>query len=174
MGIGEKMIVKLRPWEYEYASHIGIRRFTANWNKQDASYYDKAKMEDNRTAQVAAAIGELAVAKATNQYWHASIWDESRHDENKYIPDVGNCVEVRRVRTQDGPVVREKDLIKNDLLNNNLYIFGVKPVGPEFREVEILGWTRAIHGWHHGIPTPFGKVIPQSMLSPVETWQTPR
>jgi len=163
------MIIKLETWEYEYASNIGIRRFTNNWGKENATYYDPAKMEDNRTALVASAIGELAVAKATNQYWHASIWKNSKHDEYKYLPDVGNCVEVRRVRTQDGPAVRERDLIKD-----NLYIFGVKPIGPEFTEVEILGWTRAVHGWHHGVPTSFGKVIPQSLLSPVETWVTPR
>lgn len=167
MGTGTKMIIKLETWEYEYASHIGIRRFTANWNKYDASYYDKNKMEDNRTAQVAAAIGELAVAKAINEYWHASIWDASNHDEHKYIPDVGHNIEVRRVRTQDGPAVREKDLFKP-----NFYIFGVKPVAPEFTEVEILGWIRADFGWEVGTPAIYGRIIPRTKLSPVETWKT--
>ncbi len=59
------MIIKLETWEYEYASHIGIRRFTANWGKEDAEHYEnKKRQEDNRTAQVASAIGELAVAKS--------------------------------------------------------------------------------------------------------------
>jgi len=57
------MIIKLESWEYEYASTIGIRRYTNNWGKPDAPHYDPNKMEDNRTALVAAAIGELAVAK---------------------------------------------------------------------------------------------------------------
>lgn len=60
------MIITLDPWEYEWASHVGIRRFTANWGKKDAAHYDPARMEDNRTAQVAAAVAEIAVAKATN------------------------------------------------------------------------------------------------------------
>lgn len=160
------MIVKLETWEYEYASNIGIRRFTNNWGKENAPWYNPAKMEDNRTALVASAIGELAVAKATNEYWHASIWKNSNHNDYRNMPDVGKNIEVRRVRTQNGPAVREKDLTKE-----NLYIFGVIPLAPEFVEVEILGWIRADFGWNEGIPTEYGKIIPRTKLSPVETWR---
>jgi len=66
------MIVQLETWEYEYASTIGIRRYTNNWGKPDAPYYNPLKMEDNRTALVAAAIGEIAVAKAINERWSSS------------------------------------------------------------------------------------------------------
>jgi len=41
------MIIKLETWEYEYASTIGIRRYTNNWGKPDAPYYNPLKMEDN-------------------------------------------------------------------------------------------------------------------------------
>ena len=156
------MKIELETWEYEYASHIGIRRFTANWAKSDAHYYDKNKMQDDRTAQVASAIGELAVAKAVNQYWSASIWSGAEHDKYKYIPDVGKNIEVRRVRTQAGPAVRSKDL------NRGLIIFGVRPVEPEFREVEILGWIEADAGWQIGIEKPYGKLIPIDKLFDVE------
>ena len=60
------MIIQLEPWEYTHACNIGIGRYTANWGKQDAPHYKKALMEDDRTATVASAICELAVAKATN------------------------------------------------------------------------------------------------------------
>ena len=160
------MIVQLETWEYEYASHIGIRRFTANWGKKDAAYYDPKKMEDNRTALVAAAIGEIAVAKAINEYWTASIWDGTDHPKFKDIPDVGPDIEVRRVRTQSGPAVRKKDLAKK-----GLYIFGVVPIAKEFKEVEILGWIPAEEGWEKGEETFYGKVIPKELLYPVEKWK---
>ena len=60
--------VELTAWEYEHACDVGIRRYTANWGTFDAAHYsNKALQEDNRTAQVAAAICELAVAKHTNR-----------------------------------------------------------------------------------------------------------
>jgi hypothetical protein len=154
--------VKLETWEYEYASHIGIRRFTANWSKSDASYYDRNKMEDDRTAQVASAIGELAVAKAVDKYWSASIWAGQDHDQYKYIADVSNNIEVRRVRTQSGPAIRYKDL------NRGLIIFGVKPIEPEFREVDILGWIPAEVGWETGEEISYGRIVPSERLYSVE------
>ena len=117
------MIIELESWEYEYASTIGIRRYTNNWGKPDAPYYDPTKMEDNRTAQVASAIGELAVAKAINEYWSASIWKGADHKKYKDLPDVGKNIEVRRVRTQDGPAVREKDLKKEGNFINPIIIY---------------------------------------------------
>jgi hypothetical protein len=155
------MLIKLEPWEYEYASYIGIRRFTANWDKSDASYYDRSRMEDDRTAQVASAICELAVAKAMNQYWTASIWDESKHENNKFIPDVGINIEVRRVRTKSGPAVRHKDL------NRDLIIVGAIAIAPEFKEVEVLGWIRAEDGWNIGIQESYGKIIPRERLNQI-------
>jgi len=154
--------VKLETWEYEYASHIGIRRFTANWSKSDASYYNRNKMEDDRTAQVASAIGELAVAKATDKYWSASIWSAQEHDQYKYIADVSNNIEVRRVRTQSGPAIRYKDL------NRGLIVFGVKPIEPEFREVDILGWIQADYGWQIGEERDYGRIVPSERLYSVE------
>lgn len=136
MGI----IIHLQPWEYEYASHIGIRRFTANWNKQDAKHYEnKKRQEDNRTAQVASAIGELAVAKALNQYWHATIWAGQDHQEYKLLPDVGKNIEVRRVRTQDAVCIRKKDT------DRGLIVVAVKPIEKEFvrlKSLDIFGQTK--------------------------------
>jgi hypothetical protein len=157
------MIIKLESWEYEYASTIGIRRYTNNWGKPDAPHYDPNKMEDNRTALVAAAIGELAVAKAINQYWSASIWKSSDHKKYKDLPDVGTNIEVRRVRTQDGPAVREKDIKKEGLI-----IFGVVPIPKEFTEVEILGWIPAQEGWDKGTQMKYGRMIHKDLLYPVE------
>jgi len=165
----EPLIVTLETWEYEYASTIGIRRYTNNWGKPDAAHYDHNKMEDNRTAQVAAAIGELAVAKAINEYWSASIWDKKDHKKFKDLPDVGKNIEVRRVRTQNGPAVRKKDLEKEGLV-----IFGVTPIPKEFKEVEILGWMPALEAWEKGEETFYGKIIPREIMYPIESWKSER
>jgi hypothetical protein len=153
------MIVDLEPWEYEHAYQVGVRRYTENWNKQDASYYNKSSMEEDRNAQVAAAICELAVAKHTNQYWHGSVWDGRKHKKYKGMPDVGKNIEVRRVRTQSGPAVREKDL------DRNLVIWGAELVDPEYRKVRLLGWIDAQNGYDIGIQKTGYKVVPKELLN---------
>ena len=153
------MIIDLEPWEYEHAYQVGVRRYTENWNKQDASYYNKSSMEEDRNAQVAAAICELAVAKHTNQYWHGSVWDGRKHKKYKGMPDVGKNIEVRRVRTQSGPAVREKDL------DRNLVIWGAELVDPEYRKVRLLGWIDAQSGYDIGIQKTGYKVVPKELLN---------
>jgi len=96
------VIVQLETWEYEYASTIGIRRYTNNWGKPDAPYYNPLKMEDNK--------------------------------------------------------------------KEGLIIFGVVPVPKEFKEVEILGWIPAQEGWDKGVEAQYGKIIPRSILYPVEDY----
>ena len=156
------MIIYLETWEYEYASTIGIRRATNNWGKLDAPYYDPSKMEENRTAEVAAAICELAVAKAVNEYWSASIWKGTDHAQYKHLPDVGRDIEVRRVRTQPGPAIRAKDLEKG-----NQILFGAHAIEKEFTTVEILGWTTFNEAWEVGTPVKYGKIVPREHLRTV-------
>jgi hypothetical protein len=159
------MIVHLQPWEYEYASHIGIRRYTANWGKKDAKHYsNKKKQEDNRTAQVASAIGELAVAKAVNQYWPATIWTGEQHDNYKQLPDVGSNIEVRRVRTQNAVCIRKGDT------GRNLIVFAVRPIEKEFREVEVFGFIHADEGYKIGTPVEYGHVVPLTELRTDFSW----
>ena len=81
------LTIELEPWEYEWASHVGARRYIENWGKRDARHYDKKRMEDDRTAQVAACVGELAVAKLTNQYWSGHVWHKTDHDQHKHMAD---------------------------------------------------------------------------------------
>ena len=159
------MLIELEKWEYEWASHVGIGRFTENWEKQDAAHYKRERMEDDRTAQVAAAIGELAVAKVTNQYWGGHVWPGNRHAENRARADVGHNIEVRRVRTSDNAAVRRRQL------GMGLVLFVVRPVPPEFREVEMLGWIDHDEAWELGEPSGYDpdntRVIAAAMLHPV-------
>jgi len=128
-------LVRIQTWEYEYAYQVGIRRFTENWGRRDASYYDRDKMEEDQKAQAAAALCELAVAKYLNQYWHASVWRAASHRSHKHLADVGNDIEVRRVRTAKGVTVRKKDEGKR--------VWGARCLDKEFRRIELLGYIDA-------------------------------
>ena len=159
------MQVELDPWEYEHALSIGARRFVANWGKRDASYYDKKLMEDNRTAQAAACVGELAVAKITNQYWPGHVWHKSDHKTYRHRPDVGHNIEVRRVRTSLNAAVRRHQVGKG------LVLFVAQAIPPEFREVQVLGWIDMDEAWEKGVPSDYDsestRLISPTHLTPV-------
>lgn len=143
-------LVQLEPYEYEWASHVGTRRYIENWGKQDASYYKKGLMEDDRTAAVAAAICELAVAKYTNRYWGGHVWNASQHAQYKNkIADVGANIEVRRVRTGETAAVRSRQV------GLGLVLFVAKATMPELREVDVWGYINYDKAWELGSPAPY-------------------
>lgn len=124
-------IIPILPWEYERGFAVGIGRFTANWDVQDAAHYDRSRMQVDREAQAAAAICELAVAKYTGQYWHGGVWCRVDHHKYRHLADVGEDIEVRRVRTGNAVMVRKKDAGK--------IVWAARVADPEFRTVELLG-----------------------------------
>ena len=75
------------------------------------------------------------------------------------MPDVGTNIEVRRVRTQSGPAVREKDL------NRGLIIWGAELSDSEYRTVNLLGWIEAEKGYEIVIDRSGYKVIPKELLN---------
>ena len=143
------MLITLEPWEYEHAHNTGIRRYTANWNKQNAPHYKTERMEDDRTAQAAAAICELAVAKATNRYWSGHVWTAQDHNKYRNIPDVGHNIEVRRVRTGNTVAIRKHQTGKN------LIIFAAQPQPPEFTQIDIWGWLQYDKAWELAQPSDY-------------------
>lgn len=156
--------VNLEAWEYEHASSVGIRRYTANWGVSDAKHYDRSRMEDDRTAQVAAAICELAVAKHTNQYWHAHVWPNSEHSKYKNMPDVGTSIEVRRIRT------RRQVALRKHQLGKGLVLFVAEAVMPELRSVIVHGSIDYDYAWHNGIESDYApqttRLFPIERLNP--------
>ena len=153
-------IITFEPWEYELGFQVGIRRYTANWDKRDAPHYDRALMEEDRKASVSSALCELAVAKFLNQYWHASIWCASEHRKHRAMPDVGQNVEVRRLRTAPGVAVRRGDAGR--------VVWATRMDDPEFRSVILLGSIDADHALESGIKVA-GKdyvLIPVDELNP--------
>ena len=159
------MIVNLEAWEYEWASHVGARRYTANWGKANAPWYDAERMEDDRTAQVAACVCELAVAKATNRYWSGHVWPPVEHRRRRDTPDVRHNIEVRRVRTSKSAAVRRHQVGKG------LVLFVAQAIPPEFREVQVLGWIDMDEAWEKGKASSYDsegtRLISPSHLTPV-------
>lgn len=145
----EPVIVQLESWEYAHAADVGIRRFTANWGKPDAPHYDRTRMEDDRTAQVAAAVCELAVAKHTNRFWSGHVWHWTEHDTYRNVPDVGKNIEVRRIRTGKDAAVRKHQVGKG------LFLWAAKPFAPEFTAVEMGGWLKYDEAWELGEPSHY-------------------
>lgn len=128
-------VIEMLPWEYERAFTVGIGRFTANWGKGDARHYDRSRMEEDRSAQAAAALCEIAIAKHTNSYWHGHVWHHTDHARHRQAPDVGNNIEVRRVRTKNAVAVRRSDAGR--------IVWAARVVDPEYRQVEVLGFVEA-------------------------------
>ncbi len=145
----ERPKVILTTWEYEWASHVGARRYIENWRKQNAPHYDSSRMEDDRTAQVAACVAELAVAKYINQYWSGHVWHQSEHNRYKDLPDVGTSIEVRRLRTRESAAVRKHQVGKG------LVLFVAKPILPELREVIIYGGRSYDEAWENATPSDY-------------------
>lgn len=126
-------IIKLHSWEYARGFEVGIGRFIANWGRKDAAHYAEngEAMEENRSASVAAALCEIAVARYTNQYWWGHVWPAGQHLIYAKKPDVGRDIEVRRVRTRREVAVRRGDAGK--------VVWAARVVCPEYRAVEICG-----------------------------------
>lgn len=159
------MLIELEPWEYIHACNVGIGRFTANWGKQDALHYKKELMEDDRTATVAAAICELAVAKATNRYWPGHVWTKQEHNKYKDVADVGKNIEVRRVRNGLTIAVRKHQV------GNGLILFAAQPEPPEFMVVDVWGWIDYDQAWSIGEPAHYApdttRLVHKNMLTPI-------
>jgi hypothetical protein len=139
------MIVRLLPWEYVHAHDVGIRRFVANWGVPDKPSYQQGNNMPEIIASPAAAITELAVAKALGRYWGGHVWDNRDHSRHRDISDVEPNIEVRRIRERTNPVsIWQRDYGKGKTL------VVAYAIPPEYLEVEILGWLPLDIAWQKG------------------------
>lgn len=143
-------VVDLDPWEYDHACHVGIRRSTANWTTQDAPSYRNDRKQDERTASVAAAVCELAVAKLLGLYWPGTVWLAPQHRSFRHLPDVAPNIEVRRLRRlTNRAAVRRKDL------GRGLNLVVAYAIPDEFRQVQVLGWLPVEEAWGIGVESTY-------------------
>jgi hypothetical protein len=102
------VIVTLNPSEVEIASYVGMRRRLGAMQRGLQELYG-ASRADAATQwyyNIVGACGEMAVAKATNNYWGASIVPQRKGE-----PDVGTDIQVRCLAGNDYDlIVRTDDL----------------------------------------------------------------
>lgn len=155
--------VDLRPWEYALVAQIGAARAARNHNRPDAKHYDRSRMEDDRTAQHASCAAECATARAFDRYWTAGgAWDSGDHARYKDLADVGQNIEVRRIREPSSTTfaVDERD---RDRIVVACY---VEP--PELQVVRVFGWARGADALAAGEVAekyPSRRRVPLSVLS---------
>ena len=134
------MIVPMDCGEVHLAHTIGLMRQQMNANSSDKSYYKASRMEANRIAQPAAVLCELAVAKALNVYVIPKVWPASKHSIHKQEGDIGELIEVRRVRQEGiGPAVRSTD--------RGRAVFGCYIIDNEWTSVDVLGFYFVPRHW---------------------------
>lgn len=153
--------VVLRPWEIAHVATVGAQRTVANLNRANAPHYrDASRREDERTASHAAAAAECATARLLNQYWTAGgAWVAARHGEFADLADVGENIEVRRVRDHGTTTfaVRERDMGRT--------IVACFVVPPELTEVRVLGWIQGPDAWEVGQPVEDYTRVPIEALT---------
>lgn len=168
---GTIAVVDFHPWEYIRAHDVGIRRAVANWGKADSLDYQNSKtMQPERTSEAAAALCEYAVAKYLDLNWSAHEWSASAHESYRHLADVGQNIEVRRVRSPSGrATVKPKDVKPG-------FNFVVAYAVPEeFRQVQILGWLPVEEAWEIGTPANHNRrsrsrTVALSQLRPISTY----
>jgi len=146
------VIVALEPWEYEWASHVGMRRLTQHIGKNDdRNYYANNNKQPEILANIAACCGEMATAKALKKYWSGHIWDQRDHSIYKHLPDVEPNIEVRRIRERSSKtsVVRKRDV------DNDAVLVVTFPMPPEYNIVEVIGYIKAVEAWRIGEPAHY-------------------
>jgi hypothetical protein len=149
-------IIELQTWEYERGFAVGIGRFTANWGTKDAKHYDRSRMEEDRNAQAAAAMCEIAVARYTDRYWHGHVWHRTDHAKHRAAADVGNNIEVRRVRTRNAVAVRRTDAGRE--------VWAARTADPEYTKIELLGKVRADDVIDTFVPGETWRYVPLDQL----------
>jgi hypothetical protein len=145
-------IIRLEWWEHEWAMHVAKRRTEANLGKGNAQHYDDARLQDDYTADRAAAAAEMAVAKHLNRYWPGTYWDAEEHADNANMADVGHNIEVRcitnpayRLQIRQVDVERERAMVL------------AFPHRPDCFDINVIGWGWATELWDKAEPAQWDK-----------------
>ena len=134
------MIVNISKEEVRICTMLAQERWLEKFQSQDRPNYAKGKQEGRLQhellSNLRANVCEYAVAKTFNLIWNLPWYPNELHPKRKNLPDVGDNIEVRSVRTQSAIPVWKKDLGK--------WIVGTKVADPEFySQVEIYGRVKA-------------------------------
>jgi len=105
--------IVLESFEVETARFVAGRLAEHTANQEDTpDYKGNSYLEPNDVNAFRTCLGEIAIAKALNQYWSPRFWKSEDHAKfNAQYADVGHDVGVRNVRKYLKPIaVKDKDL----------------------------------------------------------------
>ena len=128
------------------ARMVADGRNAQNAESSDRPWYDRTLMQDDATASMAAACAEAGVAGILGLVWHAKVWDAASHHLHRHEPDVGDNIEVRRIREPDnGLVVRQSDTGAGKIV---VIAYPLPESG--FAVIDVIGWMAADDAWRVG------------------------
>jgi hypothetical protein len=161
--------IKLNDSDLVICRLVADKRNEMNQGRGDAPAYalNSERMEDNSVAMYASTRCELAVAKVTNRFWHASWWPAEHHHIHKHEPDVGHNIEVKRIRSPHNPL-----LVKEDYVSLDRVIFLAYAHTDVEHHVDVIGYIKADLAWQIGQPVAWDeskllRAVTHDMLTPV-------
>jgi hypothetical protein len=162
--------VSLSMNEVRIAAAVGVERYIRPIEQGQNNRYGA---QNDWTNDINSCIAELAVAKATNQYWHAAPAQYEGSDRSqtrsKITNDVGVAMEVRTSRTG-------KLIVRSGDKDDRFYIFVTWPKWTKDGcSVSILGGLRAKDAKRDEFIETFGKsgrppcyAVPADRLIPTD------
>lgn len=166
------------PWHVTLAMHCARQRLNAMGRRDRPDYRAKHLLQSEPMANLAACLCELAVSLHYDRRWNGPYWDMKHHRTASRLPDVGECIEVRRTRAiGNGVPVKESDAQKHywivqayvdDETLTRLLSGG--DAQPDLSDVcvSIVGQVEAAVAWEQGSQRyPEKRVCPASLMQPV-------
>jgi len=153
------MIIEISKDEVRVCTLLAVERWLAKFGSTDKPNYAKGKedgkLEPEINANIRANVCEWAVAKCYNLSWNTPWYPNELHRIRHGLPDVGNNIEVRSIRTRDSIPFWEKDMDK--------LIVGTKCLDTTYySKVEVYGYAN---------PLDFNK--PEYYDNYIQGWRVP-
>lgn len=158
--------VVLHRYEVQFANEVA--KIRTKENKQN-HIYNRDDLEPQPVAELNACCGEMAVAKSLNKYWGGLAWLNEEHQKfRESVADIGENIEVRRVKRHDGRLsFRHHDVSHNRLLFL-VYVHHANPDWITDTAVDIIGYIHALEALPNATKYPNGYAIEQRYLHPYE------
>lgn len=159
------MIIELSKDEVRVCTMLAVERWLTKFGSTDQPNYAQGKadgkLEPEINANIRANVCEWAVAKHYNLAWNNPWYPNALHKKRYPLPDVGENLEVRSIRTQDSIAFwgkdKEKVIVGTKCLDleyfSQVEIFGVaypeEFMKSEYYDSYINGWRIPISGFTH-------------------------
>ena len=159
------MIIELNKDEVRVCTMLAVERWLTKFGSTDQPNYAQGKadgrLEPEINANIRANVCEWAAAKHYNLAWNNPWYPNALHKKRHSLPDVGENIEVRSIRTQDSIPFWGKDegkvIVGTKCLDleyfSKVEIFGVaypeEFMKSEYYDSYINGWRIPISGFTH-------------------------